>query len=165
MASPMQPVSDQRWHRGSDRVLGGVASGLAAGFHVDVIWVRIVFVLLALLQGAGVLIYVLLWLIMPERVEGQSQSRAGFQPMVNDVARIWRDLWAEPRPASAAVGQTNVFPTALRSPSVLIGLTLVVIGGIALAGNLGLVTWDVFWPAVLILIGVLLIIRNLSRRP
>ena len=159
----MQPPSDQRWYRGSDRVLGGVASGLAAGFHVDVLWVRIVFVLLALAQGAGVLLYVVLWLVMPERIEGQAGGRAGLAPMMSDLQRVWNDLTGPAKPAVSGQGQGHDFSVTWRSPSVLLGLTLVVIGAVVLAANLGLVNWNVFWPAVLILIGVVLLIRTVRK--
>lgn len=48
-----------------DKVLGGVASGLAAYFGVEVIWTRLAFVLLILAGGSGFLIYLVLWIITP----------------------------------------------------------------------------------------------------
>ncbi len=53
--------------RGSDRIIGGVCSGLAAYFGVDVVLVRIVFVVLALIPpgiGTGVILYLALWFLM-----------------------------------------------------------------------------------------------------
>lgn len=46
--------------------IGGVCAGLAAYFNVDVTLIRIIFVLLALFGGNGVLAYIILWLVMPE---------------------------------------------------------------------------------------------------
>lgn len=48
------------------RVLGGVCSGLAAYWNMDPILIRIVFIILVLLGGSGLLIYLILWLIIPE---------------------------------------------------------------------------------------------------
>src|SRR6202521_3973698 len=53
--------------RGSDRIVGGVCSGLAVYFGVDPLLVRIVFVILALLPpgvGIGVILYLVLWFLM-----------------------------------------------------------------------------------------------------
>jgi phage shock protein PspC (stress-responsive transcriptional regulator) len=53
--------------RGSDRIVGGVCSGLAAYFGVDALLVRIVFVILAFLPpgaGIGVILYLVLWFLM-----------------------------------------------------------------------------------------------------
>ncbi|AVM01247.1 PspC domain-containing protein [Gordonia iterans] len=50
----------------SDKMLGGVCGGLARYFGVDATWVRIAFVASILLPGPQVLLYLLLWLIIPK---------------------------------------------------------------------------------------------------
>lgn len=51
-----------------DRKLAGVCGGLAQYFEVDPTVVRVIFVLLGLPGGApGIIVYVLLWLVMPEK--------------------------------------------------------------------------------------------------
>lgn len=54
-----------------DRVVAGVAGGLAAYLGVDPVLVRVGFVLLAVLGGAGVLLYVALWVLAPRGVPGR----------------------------------------------------------------------------------------------
>src|SRR4051794_18041338 len=44
-----------------DRVLGGVCSGIAAAVGVDATLIRVVFALLALAGGAGVVLYAAIW--------------------------------------------------------------------------------------------------------
>jgi len=48
-----------------DKVIGGVASGLAAYFNVEVIYTRLALVLLILAGGSGFMIYLILWIITP----------------------------------------------------------------------------------------------------
>ncbi len=48
------------------RVLGGVSSGIAAYFGIDIAVVRLLFVLSLFLGGAGFLVYIVLWIITPE---------------------------------------------------------------------------------------------------
>ncbi len=48
-----------------DKVLGGVASGLAAYFGVEVLYIRLAFVFLIVAGGSGILIYLILWIITP----------------------------------------------------------------------------------------------------
>jgi phage shock protein PspC (stress-responsive transcriptional regulator) len=48
-----------------DKVLGGVASGLAAYFGIKELYVRLAFVLLTIAGGSGVVIYLILWIITP----------------------------------------------------------------------------------------------------
>jgi phage shock protein C len=57
-----------------DRMLAGVAAGIARYLGVDVTLVRIGFAVLAIVGGAGVPIYLAGWLLIPE--EGSDQSIA-----------------------------------------------------------------------------------------
>lgn len=185
----MQQASPQTFHRGKDRILGGVCSGLAEGLRIDPLWVRLGFVLLAFLQGIGLLIYIVLWLVMPEQVEGQPGTRSGFDSMTGDLRRISRELKSQfgggappppsapsapsvsapPASASSAPGADPVAPpsapaTAVTRQSMALGVVLVVVGLILLGANTGLVQWSVIWPTVLIILGVLLLARTLDRR-
>ena len=49
----------ETFYRGTHRILGGVCSGLAEGFQVEALWVRVAFVVLAFINGVGLLLYVL----------------------------------------------------------------------------------------------------------
>lgn len=49
----------------TDTMLGGVCAGLAKYFTLDPTVVRLIFVLLFILAGQGLLIYLILWLIVP----------------------------------------------------------------------------------------------------
>jgi phage shock protein C len=49
----------------TEKMIGGVCGGLADYFSVDPTIVRVLWVLLTLLGGAGILLYVILWVIMP----------------------------------------------------------------------------------------------------
>lgn len=54
----------------SDRMIAGVAAGLANYFDVDPTLVRLIFVLLLITGSAGFWIYVILWVVMPEAPAG-----------------------------------------------------------------------------------------------
>jgi phage shock protein C len=49
-----------------ERTLGGVAAGLAAFFGLDVAHVRIAFVVLTIVGGAGIPLYLAAWALIPE---------------------------------------------------------------------------------------------------
>jgi phage shock protein C len=53
-------------------MLAGVASGLADYAGIDAIVVRIAFVVLTLLGGAGIPVYLACWLLMPAEDSGRS---------------------------------------------------------------------------------------------
>ena len=51
---------------GEKRVLGGVLSGLSNYFNIDVVWIRILFILLIFVYGSSIIIYPILWIIIPK---------------------------------------------------------------------------------------------------
>jgi phage shock protein C len=51
----------------TDRKLAGVCSGLAQYFNVDATLIRVLFVLLAVLGGSGLVLYVAMWIIVPNQ--------------------------------------------------------------------------------------------------
>ncbi|MFA5819281.1 MAG: PspC domain-containing protein [Bacteroidales bacterium] len=56
-----------RMYRDTDhRVIGGVCSGMGAYWGIDPVIVRIIFVALALGGGLGVLVYLILYIVIPE---------------------------------------------------------------------------------------------------
>lgn len=52
--------------RSKDKVFGGVCAGVADFFGLNVRLLRFVWVLSALLFGASIVFYVLLWVLMPD---------------------------------------------------------------------------------------------------
>lgn len=50
----------------TDRMVAGVAAGIADYLGVDPTIIRLVFVITALAGGTGILAYLILWLVMPE---------------------------------------------------------------------------------------------------
>jgi phage shock protein PspC (stress-responsive transcriptional regulator) len=49
-----------------NRQIGGICSGIAAWFGLDPLWVRIAFAIITLLYGTGAIIYLVLWIILPQ---------------------------------------------------------------------------------------------------
>lgn len=50
-----------------NRKLAGVCGGIAEYFNVDPTIIRLVFVILAICAGCGLLAYLLAWIIVPEQ--------------------------------------------------------------------------------------------------
>jgi phage shock protein C len=49
----------------TNRQVAGVCGGLAEHFNVDATLIRVLFVVLAVLGGSGLLLYVAMWIIIP----------------------------------------------------------------------------------------------------
>ncbi len=65
----------KKLHRSKDdRWLAGVCGGIAEYFNVDGTLIRILFVLFGFAVGGGILIYIILWIIMPEAADDVSDA-------------------------------------------------------------------------------------------
>jgi phage shock protein PspC (stress-responsive transcriptional regulator) len=53
----------------ADRKIAGVCAGFAEYFDLDVTVVRVVWLIVALFGGGGVLAYIIAWIVMPEEPE------------------------------------------------------------------------------------------------
>lgn len=66
-----EPMAHKRLYRSnSKKVVAGICGGLGDYFAVDPVWFRIGFVVLTIGGGSGILIYLLMWLIVPPEPEG-----------------------------------------------------------------------------------------------
>ncbi len=63
-----------------DRMLAGVAAGVARYLNVDVTVIRILFAVLTVVGGAALPIYLAGWLLIPEEGTDQSIAAGWFQP-------------------------------------------------------------------------------------
>jgi len=131
-----------------NRVIGGVCTGLGDYFGVDPVLIRLVFVALALVNGMGVLAYLILWLIVPEKGGGELAGEDVVRSNFNDISQ-----------------SVSRFGQSLRDTDqggVLIGVVLVAIGGVFLLKTfVPQVSPAIVWPLALILVGAyLLFSRN-----
>ena len=58
--------SKKLYRDGDDKFLGGVSSGLAHYFNIDVIWVRLAWLIAAFGFGFGFILYLILWILLPQ---------------------------------------------------------------------------------------------------
>lgn len=69
-----QPGTGPLRRSGDDRMLAGVAGGIARSLGADVTLVRVVIAALVLFTGAGAALYLAAWLLIPE--DGDEESIA-----------------------------------------------------------------------------------------
>ncbi len=65
-SDPTDPERPLLARPSAGRMVGGVAAAFARRFGVDVTWIRLGWVLLAVLFGTGFLAYLICWLVIPE---------------------------------------------------------------------------------------------------
>ena len=64
--TPSGTMKRRLFRNPDDKLIGGVCSGLSAYLDVDPVWIRLAWALLFFLGGSGLLIYIVLWIIVPE---------------------------------------------------------------------------------------------------
>lgn len=52
-----------------DRMIGGVCGGIAKYFDLDPVLIRVIAVVLLFISGAGLLAYLILWIIIPLKLD------------------------------------------------------------------------------------------------
>ena len=139
----------ERLHKSRiDRMWSGVSGGIAEYLDIDSTFVRIAWLVVGVLTaGFAIIAYVALVIIVPERPE--------------EAAAESSQAAAE----TAHSGEAAADRGRGRKRSVIFGAVLVAVGGLFLAQNFGLFDWldfGRFWPVVLILLGLLLIVRRIG---
>nr|WP_321223187.1 PspC domain-containing protein [uncultured Psychroserpens sp.] len=72
--------------------VGGVSSGLGHYFGIDALWVRLIWVLLIFGAGTGVLLYILLWIFVPEAVTtSEKLQMKGEQVNISNIEKKIKD--------------------------------------------------------------------------
>ena len=62
-----QPLEPRKLYRSqTNRMVAGVCGGMAEYFNIDATLIRILFVVLTVFGGAGLVLYLLMWIIVPE---------------------------------------------------------------------------------------------------
>ncbi len=129
---PNKPGSDRLVRPRAGRALAGVAAGLGRRFDVNPWWFRIGFVVLAFFGGAGVILYLTGWVLMPE--VGAERS----------IATRWLERLDVDQPATIVgavlIGIAVIFLLAGTSfvPGRLIIAAMLLIAGVLLyRGDLG----------------------------
>jgi len=57
----------------TERQVAGVCGGLAEYFKLDPTLVRIIFILITLFGGPGLVLYIILWLVLPDESKAKEQ--------------------------------------------------------------------------------------------
>jgi phage shock protein PspC (stress-responsive transcriptional regulator) len=110
---------DQTLYRDeSDKMLGGVCSGLAQYFDVDTNLARVAFIALSVFGGGGVIAYLLLWAILdPKPMAGPlpSAPEATVPDIVLDEPAPLTDSPGTPDPVETSVDEAG--PAIEQTPS------------------------------------------------
>jgi phage shock protein C len=153
------------------RVIGGVAGGLAEYFDIDPVIVRLIFVIVALAGGGGILVYFILWIVLPENIAPNysfSNSKPGSvqsESANKDESTYSSGAEWKEKPESTPDFDFNSKKRERNTGGLVGGLVLITLGCLFLIDRfIPNIDFGDLWPVLLVVIGAVLIATNLSGR-
>ncbi|MGK7389817.1 MAG: PspC domain-containing protein [Candidatus Cyclobacteriaceae bacterium M2_1C_046] len=98
-----------------DKVIAGVSGGIAAYFGVDVMLIRLLFVIFTFIGGSGLIAYIILWIILPEAntLTDRMQMKGDPITLSNIEANIKKSLKVKPSEDENLLVKILLFPFRL----------------------------------------------------
>lgn len=139
----------------TEKMLGGVCGGLGEYFNIDPTIIRVAFILAVLFGGGGIIAYIILWIVVPQRpyiIPNFSSSGSSQSDKAEDGEKKTED-------------QMNFSKFQMEKSSdnknLFFGLILIVLGALFLMHNfIPKFHFGDFWPLILIGIGIALILNG-----
>jgi phage shock protein PspC (stress-responsive transcriptional regulator) len=136
----------------TNRIIAGVCGGLGEYFDLDPTLIRLFFVLLTVFGGSGILLYIILWLVIPPESAVLSSSEDRVKRNVEEM---------KGRAEGFARDIRNV--AAKDESRMWWGVLILLAGFVILFSNFGLISafhLGRLWPLILIALGFALLIRR-----
>lgn len=149
-----QPAYARLRRSSTDRIIAGVAGGLGEYFAFDPVIIRIVFVLLTIFGGSGILIYLILWLMVPsDKAHTQNQED------------IMKENAEEMRTTVKEFSERHHNPAAANNARFVVAIILIVLGVSFLSDNLGMMWLRIgrAWPVILIALGAYMLVNRRKK--
>jgi len=146
-------VKDTRLARSeSDKVIGGVCGGLGEFFNIDASLVRLIFVLITLFGGSGILLYLVLWLVIPPQSQKGDISKQSIKKGADEMKDKAERFAEDAKEFSKTQGSKRLF-----------GIIILVLGVLFLLDNFQVFrffNFARFWPVILIILGYMILTRK-----
>ncbi len=152
----------------TDIIIAGVAGGLGDYFDLDPALLRLIFLVITLAGGSGILLYLILWIVLPSESslnrgvateETVKENVKEIEKKAKDMANSVSSKKEKKSENSKMSKDSDNNNSHIREPRHWFGVFLLVLGSLWLLRNMGLIDPDILWPVVLVVIGVLIIVR------
>lgn len=140
-----------------DMIIGGVCSGLGYYFGMDTKWMRLLFVLFFIFGGSGVLLYVVLWIVMPMAstradrmaMRGEEPNLQNFQKNIDEAWEGYKGNFSEAKKfvSKGAQSISGGASSAFRGIGTVLGFLVLFLLGLVIIGLL--ITWVGFATGIL----------------
>ena len=126
-------------------IIGGVCAGLGEYFEVDITLIRALFLVALLGFGSGFLMYIILWIVLPERSQTFQENNSNETFEANESTVSPKEI-------------------KLKKENVIGALVLITLGVIFLADEfIPWISFQKLWPLILISIGIGMLYTNTKK--
>jgi phage shock protein C len=146
----------------TDRQLSGVCGGLAQYFGVDSTLVRLVFLLMLIFGGSGFIIYIIMAIVVPEEGSTARTPEEVMHANAQELADRARDFGKSIESGAPSGSSPDAARTGQQG-ALIFGLILIVLGGLFLMQNFLRINFSQFWPLILIVIGIAMLVPQLRK--
>lgn len=151
----MKEANKKLYRSKSDKIIAGVAGGLGEYFDIDPVLIRALFVLLAFVNGLGILLYVVLMIIVP--AHGGKEIKIDRSEKAKEFAH---DLGEEAQKLAQKVKNKKGWLNSKRN---IMGLIIVFIGIFAILNQFlpwHWLSWDWLFAVAIIVVGLLIMFKK-----
>lgn len=153
-ANQKSEQSTRLYRSESNKIIAGVAGGLADFFGIDATIIRIIFLLLTFGGGAGVIIYIILWIVMPSESHINLTSEDVMKKNVEELKGKAKDFASSFQRNSKEGRDDSRF---------VWGAFILILGLIFLLNNYGFINaleLQKLWPFLLVIFGFSLLTKK-----
>jgi phage shock protein PspC (stress-responsive transcriptional regulator) len=144
----------------TDKMIGGVAGGLAEYFDIDSTLIRVLFIVIVFLGGGGIIAYIILWIVVPQKpyeIPKDFQSKSSTNESDKNE---FQHSAADSESFNISNSSIASVETKTNNKQHWIAIILIIIGGLLLLNNIfPRFHFDHYWPLILIGIGVGLLLK------
>lgn len=145
----------------TDKVIAGVCGGLGHYFNTDPVLVRLIFVVITLFGGAGVLAYIVMWIIVPE--EGDKSYAERIKKDIDDKKKDKNSKSETGEKISQEVKE--VVAKRKNDGPYIVGAILILVGLMFLAQNFfSFIDFSKLWPLILVVVGLGILLSSAEGR-
>lgn len=148
----------------TDRILWGVCGGLAQYFDIDPTIIRIITVLSIFLNGAGIIAYIILAIVIPSEKSRATDPKETVRENIEELKAAAESLGEEVKETFEASAEKTRRQVSHRR--LWLGFIVIAIGIIIMLANFPFFwwfRWVYLWPVILVLIGLLIIFGSRRR--
>jgi len=144
-----------------DCVIGGVCGGIAEYFDIDSTLVRLLAILVFFFGGSGLIAYIIGWIIIPKNPNGNTKDNSENKGKIE--GKIKKGADKADKKAEENLSEERSKGNSEKNRNIILGIILIIVGLVFMGTTffpwITWIAWGTFWPVVIIVVGLVIMIR------